>query len=238
MNYIRHLNTFFEKASQDDRLNPTHISLYMALFQYWNINRFRNPVSISRHQLMKVSKIGSRVTYNRCLRQLHMFNYINYIPSHNPFKGSLVNMINFCTSTEQALINNMIKSGPSIEQLVGPSINNIKNTNNKTIDKEHEEAKSLGNEHRKFEEKAGRNIPPGFSEVETFFIAEKQPQVEAQKFFNHFRSNGWKVGGKTPMENWQAAALNWMLNSGNFKSTNPKTGNLNVTTTKDYSEPL
>ena len=33
MNYIKLLNAAFEKFYFDDRLNPTHISLYMALFQ-------------------------------------------------------------------------------------------------------------------------------------------------------------------------------------------------------------
>ena len=40
MNYIKLLNAAFEKFFFDDRLNPTHISLYMALFQEWNSSRF------------------------------------------------------------------------------------------------------------------------------------------------------------------------------------------------------
>ena len=48
MNYIKHLTGFFDKVVNDHTLNPTHISLYIALFQFWNCNRFRNPISISR----------------------------------------------------------------------------------------------------------------------------------------------------------------------------------------------
>ena len=47
-----------EKFIEDNRLNPSHISLYLALFQYWNLNRFSNPVSICRGEIMKLSKIG------------------------------------------------------------------------------------------------------------------------------------------------------------------------------------
>lgn len=32
---------------------------------------------------------------------------------------------------------------------------------------------------------------------------------EADSFFDHFTSNGWKVSGRTPMRDWQAAFRNW-----------------------------
>jgi hypothetical protein len=69
------------------------------------------------------------------------------------------------------------------------------------------------------------------------------PELEAQKFFNYFSSNGWLVGGKTPMVDWQAAAQNWILNSINFNNNSDTTPshqrqNLNTTTDKNYAEPL
>ena len=59
MNYIRHLNGFFVRLSQDQRMTPYHVSLYLALFQLWNLNRFKNPFTISRDETMKLSLIGS-----------------------------------------------------------------------------------------------------------------------------------------------------------------------------------
>jgi hypothetical protein len=56
MNYIKHLTGFFEQIINDYDLNPTHISLYIALFQQWNLNRFENPISITREEVMRVSK--------------------------------------------------------------------------------------------------------------------------------------------------------------------------------------
>jgi hypothetical protein len=55
MNYIKHLTGFFEKVAIDKTLNPTHVSLYVALFQFWNCNRFKNPISISRDEVMRIS---------------------------------------------------------------------------------------------------------------------------------------------------------------------------------------
>ena len=36
--------------------------------------------------------------------------------------------------------------------------------------------------------------------------------VEAEKFHDHFESNGWKVSGKTPMRDWQASVRKWVRN--------------------------
>ena len=35
--------------------------------------------------------------------------------------------------------------------------------------------------------------------------------LEAEKFMNHYDSNGWKVG-KNPMQDWKASVRNWLLN--------------------------
>ena len=95
MNYIKHLTAFYEKVAQDNTLNPSHISLYLALFQFWNFSRFRNPVSISRDEVMRISKIRSKATYHKCLKNLDSSGYIDYQPSYNPFVGSEVVMIDF-----------------------------------------------------------------------------------------------------------------------------------------------
>jgi hypothetical protein len=150
MNYIKHLTGFFEKVALDRTLNPTHISLYIALFQFWNCNRFKNPISISRDEVMRISKISSKATYHKCLKNLHSLGYINYQPSYNPFRGSHVILFNFSEDlkplpkserkpknephfeqvNEQALNKSCTSSETSTEQAVVPSINYRNNTNN------------------------------------------------------------------------------------------------------------
>ena len=128
MNYIRHLNAVMEKFAEDDCLNPTHVSMYLALFQMWNLNRFNNPISIARTEMMRISKIGSRTTYLKCLKDLSTYGYIEYHPSRNPLKGSKVRMFNFYTSTEQEQGQEMSNKPTSPGQVVGPSINSSKQT--------------------------------------------------------------------------------------------------------------
>jgi hypothetical protein len=46
-------------------------------------------------------------------------------------------------------------------------------------------------------------------------LGTENGKTEAQKFFNYYESNGWKVG-KNPMKNWKAAANNWITNSNTY----------------------
>lgn len=286
MNYIKHLTGFFEKVAIDKSLNPTHVSLYIALFQFWNCNRFKNPISISRDEVMRISKISSKATYHKCLKNLHSLGYINYEPSYNPFKGSHVYLFNFSDDLkpiqkserkpkieplfeqvdEQALNKSCTSDKTSSEQALVPSINYINNTNNLNIEnvsnlekhtKNFEEIKNfqLKNENLKEEKSSAKKEEkefvvtssivekPKLEEIKSYFQENNFPELEAQKFFNYFSSNGWLVGGKTPMVDWQAAAQNWILNSINFNHNTDTTPtnrpkHLNTTTDKDYSEPL
>ena len=82
---------------------------------------------------------------------------------------------------------------------------------------------------------------PTIENVKVYFLNHNFPEIEAIKFFNYFSSNGWLVGGKTPMVDWQAAAQNWILNAPKFISNEPQSNrakHLNTGTDKDYSEPL
>lgn len=100
MNYIRHLSGFFERLEEDRRMTPYHISLYVCLFQCWNLNRFRNPFPISRGELMQLSCIGSTNTYARCMKQLDEWGYIQYSSIGNLHTGIQVSCISFDTGTD------------------------------------------------------------------------------------------------------------------------------------------
>ena len=353
MNYIKHLTGFFEKVVADKTLNPTHISLYIALFQFWNCNRFKNPISISRDEIMRISKISSKATYHKCLRNLHDLNYINYQPSYNPFKGSHVIMFNFSealkpsTRAERTPLNEpilntsneLVVNKPvnnlqtSYEQAVVPYINNTNNTNSsndKNVANLNEQAKKIeeinntsirivsssevemSKEEKSSAKKEEKELPenislenikssspafadynaehtensrqkklrekkkeerdkseqavnnhvvknhfvvaglpqtenhvitnPKLEEVQNYFTQQNYPDIEAQKFYNYFSSIGWLVGGRSPMQNWNAAAENWMLNANKFSKEPekplPRVNQLNATTSKNYAEPL
>lgn len=101
MNYILQLTAFYNKIKVDKRIKVNHICLYHALFQFWNRNRFRNPVIVNRQEAMKYCKIGSSRTFYKCLNDLYNWGYIQYLPTIFPAKGSLVNMLIFETPTSE-----------------------------------------------------------------------------------------------------------------------------------------
>ncbi len=90
MEMFEPLAGFYEAIADDPRIGVTHISLYMALLQQWNMNSGINPVIVVRSDIMKAAKINARYTYNKCMNNLQEFGYITYLPASNPFICSIV----------------------------------------------------------------------------------------------------------------------------------------------------
>ncbi len=90
-------------------------------------------------------------------------------------------------------------------------------------------------------------VKPSVKEAEDYMLSQKElcPSVltaRALRFINYYESNGWKVG-RNAMQDWQAAANNWLLNAQTYDTKNSRThansrlhspGNGRI----DYSIPL
>ncbi|WP_418264199.1 transcriptional regulator [Flavobacterium faecale] len=197
MNYIKHLTGFFEKVSIDHDLNPTHISLYMSIFQMWNQNRFQNPIGISRDELMRISKIASSATYHKCIKELHEKGYVKYSPSFNPFKGSILEVINldFYTKPIPKKEIKRLKSQQKNEQVIEQPIEQL---NEQAVNKHQTSTKHVPYINNtniiNIVNREEKKVPPKIENVQEFFKEKKVQMMEAEKFFNHFQSNGWLVG--------------------------------------------
>lgn len=205
-----------DRVAADERLTPHHVSLYLALFHCWNSNHFKNPVSLTRQEVMSLSRIGSANTYVKCLKDLHEWGYVQYMPSYNPMRGSKINLYRFDIADDKA--GNTTGDIGAV-QVVIPSLNVLNNTETNTK----------------------REREPTLENVLEYFLEKKYNTLEARKFFNHYQANGWKQGGKTEIQDWQAAAENWMLKTSNFKNHGLSVEHAKRNTdnfTKDYSEPL
>lgn len=127
----------------------------------------------------------------------------------------------------------------------------------KVKERKNEKEKSSAKKEKDTAEKlSGKNKPelfpsgeekPNLKLVKEYFLFQKNTEFEAERFFNYYTSNGWLIGGKTKMEDWKAAARNWMLNTAKFSVNFPKNTtakendraqNLHTETDKNYSEPL
>ncbi len=94
------LTGFYQAIAEDARIGTTHISLYMALLQQWNLCGGKTPIEIEKVIIMKTAKINARQTYNKCINELQEYGYIVYEPSSNQFDASLVYLKNVETKTK------------------------------------------------------------------------------------------------------------------------------------------
>jgi hypothetical protein len=97
-----------------------------------------------------------------------------------------------CESTQQS-IDSIVKQITN-NQLTSLQINKLK----KSIDS------FLGDKPKRF-------TPPLKSEIEAYCF-ERKNKVDAQRFLDHYTSNGWMVG-KTKMKDWKASVRTWEKNN-------------------------
>lgn len=250
MNYIKLLNAAFEKFYFDDRLNPTHISLYMALFQEWNSSRFLDEFYVNRRDLMRVAKIGSKSTYHRCITELDAWDYLSYFPSNNPYKGSKIKMSIIGTSDEP----DMGRYSPTLEQLAEqyhpirePLVGQHHPTNGQVV-YQHRPigGQALVSTINNTKQENNIKQPKGWQAVFDFFIEKSFDADEAKKFFAHYEIHNWQTSDGKEIRDWRALAKNWMdrtelfnqENKSNSKQASQIKDNLRTTKNKDYGQPL
>ena len=250
MNYIKLLNAAFKKFFFDDRLNPTHISLYMALFQEWNSSRFADEFFVNRRDLMRCAKIGSKSTYHRCVTDLDSWNYLSYFPSNNPYKGSKIKMAIIETSDEPVVG----QYNPILEQLAeqyhprGVPLEGHHHPKNGQVVYQHRptDGQALVSNTNNIKQENNIKQPKGWQAVVLFFEEKGFEADEGKKFYEHYADREWKTSDGKPIRDWRSLATNWMdrtelfeeENKPNKKEVSQIKDNLRTTKNKDYGQPL
>ena len=250
MNYIKLLNAAFEKFYFDDRLNPTHISLYMALFQEWNSSRFMDEFYVNRRDVMRCAKIGSKSTYHRCIVDLDAWQYLSYFPSNNPYKGSKIKMAIIGTSDEPVVG----QYNPELEQLAeqyhprGVPLEGHHHPKNGQVMYQDRpiDGQALVSNTNNIKQENYIKQPKGRQAVILFFEEKGFDADEAEKFYEHYAEREWQTSDGKPIRDWRAVAINWMdrteifdeENKPNKKQPSQIKDNLRTTKNKDYGQPL
>jgi hypothetical protein len=94
VNYIKHIDLFFEIARYSPAINYGHIALYISLFRSWNHSFFSNPMTPARDDIMAYAGIKSKECYYRILREISELDLIRYYPSKSKYETGL-----FCMSS-------------------------------------------------------------------------------------------------------------------------------------------
>lgn len=190
MNYIIHLNVFLEKAAKEKWMVPPHYALYMVLFNNWNKLGFKKSFSIRRDEIMQASKIKSKTTYYRCLRELDAHQYLVYYPSSSRQYPAIIAIVPL--NGQRGSVE--VPMYPQNKQPMVPPAVPLLQTNIKLISNE------------------VSNGLPNQEEVINFFLAQQHTEEEALKFWYHHEATGW-LTGNTPVLHWQPLAQKWMLNA-------------------------
>lgn len=72
--------------------------------------------------------------------------------------------------------------------------------------------------------RAAAAAPPTLAEIQAHAATAHpgpEAQAESAAFFDHFESNGWRIGGKTPMVSWPAAFRSWLRRRPQFAPPTP-----------------
>ena len=97
-------------------------------------------------------------------------------------------------------------------------------------------------------------VKPSVKEAEDYMLSQRElcpdaltARAQALRFVNYYESNGWKVG-RNAMQDWRAAANNWLLNAQTYQPSPPNhhdnrrnplhSGRHPGGGSKDYSIPL
>ncbi|MBO9682336.1 MAG: hypothetical protein J7502_06665 [Flavisolibacter sp.] len=254
MNYVRHLNAFFSFVRSDKRLTSSNVSLYFALFYYWNFNRFSNPFTIYRENILELCKL-SKNTYHKSLKQLHEAKYIYYHKSASRFQEVRISIVRLDREEEQKprfkqldlFEENENVVGIRIETVSVPNLrpgstifetdtvaklrHSINQTNNKQngVGKTHTK---IFDKNRELNEKVNglaqvSNLIPALQEVENYFRQNNESPIEARKFFYYNQGKNWMLTEKLPVTDWKALARKWMLNNTSQSKPKPQPLNMN-----------
>lgn len=68
-----------------------------------------------------------------------------------------------------------------------------------------------------------RFTSPSEDDAIAYFCEQGSSAAEAKSFIDYFTANGWKIGGRASMKDWQAAARNWIRRAGQYNR--PQTRN-------------
>lgn len=136
-----------------------------------------------------------------------------------------------CTENQHTENQHTENSPQSINK---ESINKESNTNSSSLRSEDIYKGDSENQKKK------RFVKPTVEEIQAY-IDERGSNVDAERFFDYYESNGWMVG-KSHMKDWKATVRNWERNNNgtkghtNFGAGNQKRKDVAERITRSYDD--
>ncbi|WP_288190344.1 hypothetical protein [uncultured Veillonella sp.] len=196
MGYIEEAKAFDELLEFNDLSTPA-VALWYALLNRFNRSGWQKDITVSISTLQAKTKL-SPAGVKRARNQLKQAGVIDFTSR----KGNLSTIYHF--------VSLAATREPQTEPHSEPQADPHGERNNKTrLDKTR-----LDNGKENIKKKSTRSKPfvkPTREEVRAYCI-ERGNDIDPDKFYDYYESNGWMVG-KSKMKDWKAAVRTWERNS-------------------------
>lgn len=232
INIYEQISAFYSFVYENpDKINKSHVALYMFLINQNNRSNWSEWFKLPYDLAMSGACIGSKGTYYKCLNELQSWKLIRYKKGENDYKAPQISII-VLSKNEQLTVPlseplTVPLTGQLSEQLsvlLTGNIDILITSNYKLItDNIKKWIKSELDSIEKPKRASRKFVKPTIHEL-TEFIKINSLNVDAEYFFNHYESNGWKVG-KSSMSNWKTTLNNWHKREKEFKSITNNTSN-------------
>lgn len=149
----------------------------------------------------------------KCLKSLVLKGYIEKL-------DKIINGVKFCEYSATKLNTLCNKVVYPMQQSCMGGVQQSLPNNISINNRENNIKNNIGNK---------RFVKPTLEEVQAY-CNERNNNVDAQRWFDYYSSNGWKVG-KNPMKDWKACVRTWERSADNGRT------NQRVKDTKEYGYP-
>ena len=194
-------------------ISPNHTAIYFFAIEHCNRMGGKDKFGLPTSMAMDALGIKKHQTYIRYFNELVEWGFIKLIQkSQNQYSANIISLQVALPKNgkalDKAIIKHAAKQTESMRQSNGQSNSPIiKPINNKPINKGKENTSNCPEI-----PDSSKARPTDKNEVYLFFKEiglNGHSAAESQKFCDHYTANGWKIGGRTAMKDWQAAARNW-----------------------------
>lgn len=229
MNYMAELNAFDDWVDENESLSPTARLLYIQLLQRCNKARWIQPFTVSLSRL--AFKTGLSISgVQKARNQLKQYGLIDWKSRSGQQSAEYTITSLVGTEYQQTYQQQEQQQYQQVEQQPYQQPYHIERHKTKDINTTSNEVVYV--EQPKVEKKKSTKkvfVKPTPLEIQTY-VDEQNLQIDAERFFDYYEGNGWKIG-RNPMKDWKATARNWSRrNEDNGGEYNKRT---RVTTTNE-----
>jgi hypothetical protein len=209
MGYIDEINAFQQWLLTATNVSATDIALWYALMHYNNTTGWKREFNVAIKTL-EVSTKCTKPTVIKARNKLKQLGLIDFI-SREGNQSAIYRMIPFRNQFELNNFTQMdTQSYTQMDAQPYTQVDTIHRLDKTRLLSTNTNVLVEGESPPKAEKKKATRkvfVKPTPLEIQTY-VDEQNLQIDAERFFDYYEGNGWKVG-KNPMKDWKATARNW-----------------------------